>query len=70
MKLQIIFDSNGECIKVVDNLVQAITIATLRTCKANAFLTFNEKTKKCEMLKNCWELKTTNKAQNKLYHQT
>lgn len=65
MKLQIIFDSKGECIKVVDNKVETITIATLRICKENAFLIFNEKTKKLEMLKNCWELKTTNKAQNK-----
>lgn len=65
MKFQIIMDSQGEYIKVVDNIVKEITIATLRACKTNAFLVFNEKTKKLEMLKNCWELETTNKAQNK-----
>ena len=66
MKIQIIADSKGEFIKVVDNIVKEITIATLRPCKESAFLTFNKKAQKLEMLKNCWELKTTNKAQNKI----
>lgn len=55
MKIQLMLDLQGEFIKVTNNKAKTITIATLRFCD-----------KKNALYDNCWELKTTRNAQNKI----
>lgn len=55
MKIQLMLNLQGEFIKVTNNKAKTITIATLRFCD-----------KKNALYDNCWELKTTKNAQNKI----